>query len=377
LGSGGTSGQVVGYSIVSGGSGYLPVTALVISFATPVLKVTPLSGIPAVGLPLKGGTSSATGTISVVAGGPITYTLTGGVNGNAAIVDGDIMRGYDNFASAANVDVSLILSADADAVVAEYLIQDIAEERLDCVAFISPPQLAVVSNVGNELNAVIAYRNLLPNSSYAVMDTGWKYMYDKYNDLFRWVPLNGDIAGLCAYTDEIRDAWWSPAGYNRGNIKNVVTLAYNPSKADRDSLYGHGIDPVISQPGLGTVLFGDKTLLSKPSAFDRINVRRLFIVMEKAISLAARYSLFEFNDKFTQAQFVNMVNPFLANIKGRRGITDYLVVCDSTNNTPQIVDSNQFVGDIYVKPARSINFIQLNFIAVSTGVAFSEVVGQF
>jgi phage tail sheath protein FI len=209
------------------------------------------------------------------------------------------------------------------------------------------------------------------------MDSGWKYMYDKYNDKYRWVPLNGDIAGLCARTDQQRDPWFSPAGYDRGIIKNCIKLAYNPNKTDRDALYSKGINPVVSFAGEGTMLYGDKTLLSRPSAFDRINVRRLFIILEKAIARASKSSLFEFNDEFTRAQFVSIVEPFLRTIKGRRGIYDYRVVCDDTNNTPEIIDRNEFVGDIYVKPARSVNFIQLNFVAVRTGVAFEEVVGKF
>jgi phage tail sheath protein FI len=209
------------------------------------------------------------------------------------------------------------------------------------------------------------------------MDSGWKYMYDKYNDKYRWVPLNGDIAGLCARTDSQRDPWFSPAGYQRGVIKNVVKLKFNPSKTDRDTLYKAGINPVVAFPGEGTVLFGDKTLLSRTSAFDRINVRRLFIVLEKAISRAAKASLFEFNDEFTRAQFVSLVEPFLRTVQGRRGIYDFRVVCDTTNNTPDLIDRNEFVGDIYIKPARSINYIQLNFVAVRTGVSFDEVVGKF
>jgi phage tail sheath protein FI len=209
------------------------------------------------------------------------------------------------------------------------------------------------------------------------MDSGYKYQYDKYNDLYRWVPLNGDIAGTCVRTDNTNDAWWSPAGYNRGQVKNVVKLAWNPRKAERDVLYSNGVNPVITSPGQGTILFGDKTLQAKPSAFDRINVRRLFIVLEKAISTAAKYQLFEFNDAFTRAQFKNLVVPYLRTVKGRRGITDFQVICDDTNNTAQIIDTNQFVGDIYIKPARSINFIQLNFVAVPSGVQFSEIVGKF
>jgi phage tail sheath protein FI len=200
-------------------------------------------------------------------------------------------------------------------------------------------------------------------------------MYDRYNDVYRWVPLNGDIAGLCARTDDTNDPWFSPAGYNRGIIKNVVKLAYNPSQAERDSLYKSDVNPVINIQGAGTLLYGDKTVLGKPSAFDRINVRRLFIVLEKAISLAAKYTLFEFNDAFTRTQFRNLVEPYLRDVQGRRGIFDFKVVCDETNNTPEIIDRNEFVGDIYIKPARSINFIQLNFIAVRTGVAFNEIIG--
>ena len=205
------------------------------------------------------------------------------------------------------------------------------------------------------------------------MDSGYKYQYDRYNDVYRWVPLNGDMAGLSARTDYTNDAWWSPAGFNRGQIKNVVKLAVNPTKTDRDTLYKNGINPVVAFPGQGTVLFGDKTLLSKPSAFDRIGVRRLFITLEKAIGKASQYQLFEFNDAFTRAQFKNMVEPFLRDVKGRRGITDFKVVCDDSNNTGVVIDRNEFIGDIYIKPNRSINFITLSFIASRSGVDFSIV----
>lgn len=243
--------------------------------------------------------------------------------------------------------------------------------------FVSPDKASVVYNSGNELDSVIAFRNALRSTSYGFLDSGYKYMYDRYNDIYRWVPLNGDMAGLAARTEHTNDAWWSPAGYNRGQVKNIVQLAWNPRRAFRDQLYKNGINPVVTFQTQGTILFGDKTLLAKPSAFDRINVRRLFIVLEKAISEAAKYTLFEFNDEFTRAMFKNLVNPYLRSVKGRRGVTDFLVVCDGTNNTGQIIDSNQFVGDIYIKPARSINFIQLNFIAVPTGIAFQEVVGKW
>ena len=253
-----------------------------------------------------------------------------------------------------------------------------AATRRDCIALVSPALANV--QAADPVTATINYRNnALANvsNSFAVMDSNWKYMYDKYNDTYRWIPCNGDVAGLCARTDADRDPWFSPAGFNRGQLKNVIKLAFNPNQAQRDTLYKSGINPIVSFPGEGTVLFGDKTLLSKPSAFDRINVRRLFIVLEKAIARAARGSLFEFNDEFTRAQFINLVEPFLRLVQGRRGIYDFRVVCDETNNSPEVIDRNEFVGDIYIKPAKSINFIQLNFVAVRTGVAFDEIVGRF
>jgi len=294
----------------------------------------------------------------------------------------DISAGYDFFKSAEDVDISLILQGKAlggtaDSGVAKYIIDNICDNRKDCVLFASPAKADVVSNIGGERDAIIAYRNALTNSSYAICDSGYKYAYDKYNDVYRYVPLNGDIAVLAVRSDELRDAWFSPAGYNRGGLKNVVKLPYNPKKADRDILYQNDINPVVTFPGQGTILFGDKTLLGKPSAFDRLNVRRLFIVLEKAISTAAKFTLFEFNDSFTRSQFKNLVEPFLRDIQGRRGIQDFRVVCDDTNNTGEVIDRNEFVGDIYIKPSRSINFIQLNFVAVRSGVEFSEIVGQF
>ena len=305
----------------------------------------------------------------------VDYSLTGGVF--ASPVDGDLETSYDLFKNSDLIDVSLIMTADHGVNVSKYVIENISDYRKDCLTFVSPLRTDVVDNMGNEAEDIVTTRNLLTSSSYAVMDSNWKYQFDKYNNTYRWVPLNGDIAGLCARTDQQRDPWFSPAGFNRGQIKNVTRLAWNPDKTDRDTLYKSGVNPVLTFPGEGTVLYGDKTLLSKPSAFDRINVRRLFIVLEKAISRASKYSLFEFNDQFTRAQFVALVEPYLRDVKGRRGIFDYRVVCDDTNNTPEIIDRNEFVGDIYIKPARSINFIQLNFVAVRTGVAFEEIVGQF
>ena len=323
--------------------------------------------------------SAASGTTFGGASTPTSTSLAGGSDGSAG-TPGQYQIGYDLFKSSEEVDIALLLAGSSTAATAVHLINNIAEYRKDCVACISPEQADVVNNTSYtsaEIDDIIEFRNALPSTSYAVLDSGYKYQYDKYNDQYRWVPLNGDTAGTMARTDQVRDPWYSPAGLTRGRIKNVVNLAFNPNKSERDQLYKNGINPVTTFPGEGTILFGDKTLLGYPSAFDRINVRRLFIVLEKAIAIAARQSLFEFNDEFTRAQFVNLVEPFLRDVQGRRGITDFRVVCDETNNTPEIVDRNEFVGDIYVKPARSINFIQLNFVAVRTGVEFEEVVGSF
>ena len=323
-----------------------------------------------------GAAANATVTFSELKSSENVYSFTYGTT--VATTDSDIIRAYDTFKNGDTTDLSLVMTANHSETVVLDCIQNISEYRKDCVTFLSPALANV--QAADITTAVVNYRkNALANvsSSYAVMDSGWKYQYDKYNDVYRWVPLNGDIAGLCARTDSDRDPWFSPAGLIRGQIKNVIKLAYNPSKANRDELYKNGVNPVVSFSGEGTMLFGDKTLLGRPSAFDRINVRRLFIVLEKAISKAARSSLFEFNDEFTRAQFVNLVEPFLRTVQGRRGIYDYRVVCDETNNTAEVIDRNEFVGDIYVKPAKSINFIQLNFVAVRTGVSFEEVVGKF
>jgi hypothetical protein len=303
------------------------------------------------------------------------YTLSNGVS--TTVTDGELQNAYDKFKNAEEVDISLIMTGAASQTVSEYIVDNIAESRKDCVAFVSPLMANVVNRAGSETTSIAAYRDLFNSSSYAVMDSNWKYQFDKYNNVYRWVPLNGDVAGLCVRTDFERDPWYSPAGFNRGQIKNVTKLAWNPNKTARDELYKKGINPIVSFPGEGTVLYGDKTLLARPSAFDRINVRRLFIVLEKAIARAAKYSLFEFNDEFTRAQFVSLVEPYLRDVQGRRGIFQYRVVCDQTNNTPEVIDRNEFIGDIYIKPARSINFIQLNFVAVRTGVAFDEIVGKF
>jgi len=311
--------------------------------------------------------------------GVITDTLSGGTDDTPTI--GELDTAYTFFADPDTIDINLVMAgscpAGTDGVTHATMIIDLCEGRKDCVGFISPRREDVVSVTSaiTQTTNVKAFFDQLASSSYAVFDSGYKYMYDKYADVYRFVPLNGDIAGLCANTDQVADAWFSPAGYNRGQIRGAVKLAFNPNKSQRDILYPARINPVISQPGQGTFLFGDKTALSRPSAFDRINVRRLFLVLEKAIATASKFQLFEFNDAFTRAQFKNLVEPFLRDVQGRRGITDFSVVCDESNNTGEVIDRNEFIGDIFIKPARSINFITLNFIAVRTGVEFSEVGG--
>ena len=313
-----------------------------------------------------------------------TVLTSGAANNTNANVTGQRQLGYDLFKDAEQTDVSLfIIGEDTDTFnttnyVSETVITG-SSGRKDAVVFVSPRKAAVqTGSLSDKTTAVTDDRDSVTSTTYGFMDSGWKRMYNKYTDKFVAVPLNGDIAGLCVATDNTRDPWFSPAGFNRGHIKNAASLYFDPDKASRDSLYKAGVNPVASFPGQGIVLFGDKTLYGTSaggSAFDRINVRRLFIVLEKAISRASKSMLFEFNDEFTRAQFRSMVEPFLRNVKSRRGITDFLVVCDQTNNTADVVDRNEFVGDIFIKPARSINFIQLNFVAVSTGVSFSEVVG--
>jgi len=294
---------------------------------------------------------------------------------------GETLLAYDYFADPDIVDINLVMGGKTpDSTGGKTHVVgmiDLVEGRKDCVAFVSPRRQDVVgisSGITQTLN-VKEFFDEIASSSYAVFDSGYKYMYDRYNDVYRYVPLNGDIAGLCANTDNVADPWFSPGGLNRGQIRGAVKLAYNPTKSQRDILYPARINPVVTFPGQGTLLFGDKTALAKPSAFDRINVRRLFLVLEKSIARAAKFQLFEFNDAFTQAQFKALVEPFLRQVQGRRGITDFSVVCDSSNNTGEVIDRNEFVADIYIKPARSINFITLNFIAVRTGVSFSEIGG--
>ena len=340
-------------------------------------------------------TGNSATVISSSNNAPFTAKFVGGQDGASESSNAftTIATAYNLFSNPTDVQINLVLqgkpiggtynSGAAGAItannfnLANYLIDNIATTRKDCVVFITPDDSIVYNNKGNESTALVAWRNTLHSTSYAVMDSGYKYMYDRYNDVYRYVPTNGDIAGLCVATDLATDPWYSPAGFNRGQIKNLIRMRYNPSQTDRDLLYANAINPVVTFQGQGTILFGDKTLTNKPSAFDRINVRRLFITIEQAIRTASDYTLFEFNDSFTRSNFVNLITPYLKNIKSLRGITDFYIVCDESNNTPDRIDSNQFWCDIYVKPARSINFIQLNFVAVATGVQFTEVLGQY
>jgi hypothetical protein len=304
--------------------------------------------------------------------------LTGGIDANTLTV-GETTTALAYFADAETIDVNLVFQSNSslssgDTITLSNYITALTAARKDAVGFVSPERTATV-NAAAPATSVATWRTGLTSTSYGFADSSSLYVYDKYNDVYRWIAAAGSTAGLTANADLVADAWFSPAGFTRGNVRNVTKLAWNPNQASRDALYKTGVNPIVTFPGQGTVLFGDKTLQSKPSAFDRINVRRLFIVLEKAVSTASKASLFEFNDEFTRAQFRNMVEPFLRDVKGRRGITDFKVVCDGTNNTGNIIDTNKFVADIYVKPARSINYITLNFIATRTGVEFSEIAG--
>ena len=326
--------------------------------------------------------SSGTNWGSAASG--VTYTsvtdvsnvsLSNGADGSTR-TNAQLLTSYELFADAETVDVGLIIAGKGDATHIDNLIT-IAEDRKDAVVFASPERADVVgvTSAATQASNVVGFFNGIRSSSYVMFDSGYKYQYDRYSDVYRYVPLNGDLAGLSARTDLIADAWYSPAGLNRGIIRGAVKLAFNPNKTQRDDLYRARVNPVATFPGQGTVLFGDKTGLTAPSAFDRINVRRLFITLEKAVATASKFQLFEFNDEFTRANFRNIVEPFLREVQGRRGITDFLVVCDETNNTGEVIDRNEFIAEIFIKPARSINFITLQFIATRTGVSFDEVAG--
>lgn len=303
----------------------------------------------------------------------------GSYDSSSAGVD-DYITGYSHFSNSTTVNAPLIIAGNAikngEAILANYLVESIAEVRKDCLVFLSPAMESVVNNRGEEVDAVVDDRYKVTSSSYATMDSGWKYMYDKYNDVFRWVPLNGDHAGLYARVDRERETWVSAAGSSKGQIKNVVKLAWSPDQTQRDALYINDVNPVTILPVAGPVMYGDKTLLGVESAFSRINVRRLFIILEKTIATAANSLLFEFNDEFTQRRFVSIVEPFLRNVKGRRGITDFKVVADNRVNTPEVIQANRFVGQVFVKPNYSINFIRLDFVAVGNSASFDEVIGS-
>ena len=320
--------------------------------------------------------NAATGTTFTAVNTPTLESLSGGAAGST-VTDGQLLTAYDKFSDAETVDVGLIMAGPSGSTTHVDNLITIAENRKDAVVFASPQRSDVVNitNSNTQMTNVIGFFNAIRSSSYVVFDSGYKYAYDRYNDVYRFVPLNGDMAGLSARTDTVADSWFSPAGFNRGIVRGAVKLAFNPTKAQRDQLYPARINPVATFPGQGTILFGDKTGLTTPSAFDRINVRRLFIVLEKAISTASKFQLFEFNDEFTRANFRNIVEPFLREVQGRRGITDFLVVCDETNNTGEVIDRNEFIAEIFIKPARSINFITLSFVATRTGVSFDEVAG--
>ena len=326
---------------------------------------------------------SETGVPRVFASLKTAYakSLSGGNNGSLPTA-ANYIAGWNLMRNSEVVDVSLLFVGSGggeltSTTVIQHVIDNIVSNRKDCVVFFSP-DLKDVLNLpeDTQISNVIAKKNSIGrSSSYAVMDSGWKMQYDAYSNKHRWIPLNADIAGLCASTDFNNDPWWSPAGFNRGNLKNVESLAFNPDNMARDSLYKNNINPVVTFTGEGTVLFGDKTLQAKSSAFSYINVRRLFIILEKTISKAARSQLFEFNDIFTRAQFVAMITPYLRTVQGRRGIIDFRIICDETNNTPEVIDRGEFIASIFIKPNRSINYIGLNFVAVRTGVDFAEVSG--
>jgi phage tail sheath protein FI len=344
--------------------------------------ITRTSNYIYVGAGLENG--STTGTTLTANWGSAAAGLTfgAGISANASLSNGqdavpttsNANAAYALYISPEFVDISMLMSGVASIDTQKYIINSVIAARKDAVAMVSPP--LVNAQAGAASIATWRSSQLNIESSYTIADSGWKYMYDKYNDKYRWVPLNGDITGLLARTDQQRDPWFSPAGYTRGVIKNCVKLAFNPISTERDTLYKLGVNPVVTFPGEGTILYGDKTLLSKPSAWDRINVRRLFLALERTISRAAKSAMFEFNDDVTRSQFVNMVEPYLRYVQGRRGVTDYRVICDLTNNTQEVIDRNEFVGDIFIKPAKSINFVRLNFVAVRSGVSFEEVAGS-
>ena len=335
-----------------------------------------------------GNTFAAAGAAFVQHTLPLGGSLSHGIDGYPLSSGAKNTANTTHFGDAETQDVDFIIAGPLDGYASGSVVSTLAEAttqannlialceaRKDCMAVISPRKADCVNNSGSESTSVIAFAETLTSSSYAVMDSAWCYQYDKYTDNYCYIPSCSHTAGVMARTDSDRDAWFSPAGFSRGQILGITKLSFNPNQAERDALYKKRVNPMVTFPGEGTVLFGDKTLLSSASAFDRINVRRLFIVMEKAIATAAKFQLFEFNDAFTRAQFRATIEPFLRQVKGRRGIVDFQVVCDDTNNPQSVVDANQFQASIFVKPNRSINFITLNFVAARSGVEFEEVYG--
>lgn len=332
--------------------------------------------------PVELNSTSTSAAFTYKSGAIFEFTLDNGYD--STVTKGDVVEALDLFAEGDATDINFIFAStlsdvEADQLVIDTKLIDIASDRKDVIAFISAPLIIATtglsSSAADKTSTVTEYFDLLNSTSYAVFGSSPVQMYNKYTDRYIWVPDSGHIAGLCAYTDDVTEPWFSPAGLNRGQLRGVSKLALNPNQTQRDDLYKARVNPIVSFPGEGIVLYGDKTALSRPSAFDRINVRRLFITLEKAIATFAKYQLFELNDEFTRAAFRAAVEPYLRTVQARRGITDFRVICDTTNNTGAVIDANGFIADLYIKPARSINFITLNFIATRTGVEFKEIVG--
>ena len=375
-------GEITAITVTTAGSGYLtPPTVTITGDGTGAVATATLGTATgsAWGTPLNN--AGVLSNYSNIAPGSQSFVLAGGLD-STSIGEQEMIAGLNLFQNAEEVDVSLIFlggagGETAHSTVVQHAIDNIAEHRKDCIVFFSPKLTDVQNRTQSEAVAsILATRNAVNRtSSYAVMDSGWKLQYDVYSDKYRWIPLNADLAGICARTENTNDAWWSPGGYNRGRLTNVVSLAFNPNKTSRDAIYKLGVNPVVTFTSDGTILYGDKTLQGKNSAFSFIGIRRLFIVLRKSISQASKQSLFEINDDITRASFVNMVSPFLREVKGRRGMEDFRLVCDRSNNTPEVIKQGIFRGDIYIKPNYSVQFVQLNFVAVDGSVDFVEVAG--
>jgi hypothetical protein len=366
-----------GYNPSNAADAYHGTTPVATGFSTSFTKYTPSEGLW--GQNAQGITFSAIGNVSYTFGGGVDYSASGGMTASL----GDLVTAYDLFANKDDVEVDFLingpgLSNEVDSQAKANKLISIAQGRKDCIAVISPHRANVVdiTNTTTQTTNVTRFFSALSSSSYAVFDSGYKYTYDRFNNLFRYIPCNADIAGLMMRTSITDFPWFSPAGQQRGILNNAIKLAYNPDKAQRDLLYGARVNSVITQPGVGTLLFGDKTALAYASAFDRINVRRLFLTVEQALENAANAQLFELNDEITRANFVNIVEPYLRDIQSKRGLFDFLVICDATNNTPDVIDNNEFRADIFLKPTKSINYVTLTFVATRTGVSFEEVAGR-